>query len=58
MNKQFHTRNRYEGSELSISLRNDETLEFYSKEDAPNEDWVETFSGYIDVIFDLVVKAP
>lgn len=58
VNKQFHLRNRSEGIELNLSLRSEETLEFNSKDDAPNEDWIDAFSGYIDEIFNLMVQAP
>lgn len=56
--RQIHIRSRLSGTQLILSLRSGETLKFNSKDDAPNEDWIENFSGYIDDIFDLVIKAP
>lgn len=58
VNRDFHTRNRFEGSELSISLRGGEILKFNSKTDGPNEDWTDTYSEYINNIFNFIVKAP
>lgn len=58
VSRDFHTRNRFEGSELSISLRGGEPLKFNSKTDGPSEDWVDIYSEYVDNIFDLIVKAP
>lgn len=57
LTRQIQTRNRFDGTQLSILLRSGENLEFNSKEDSP-EDWIETFSEYIDEIFELIAKAP
>lgn len=56
--RKIQSRNRNGGSTLNVSLRSGASLQFDSKADAPNEDWVETYTGFIDDVFDLIVKAP